>query len=141
MSALIIQTDQTNVIDYSKATVVPYNNFSPDDDVVHLRLEKNRKDEIIKILCHRSRTQRLAIKETFQRLFGVTLTQYFTKKLGFTDFANLMRGLIIETHEFMAEAVYKCSSFKWMLNIMFLLTNRERFMMKNYFIKSMEYFE
>lgn len=134
-SALITQYNNSNV-DYSKATVVPLKNFIPENDVIKLRLDKNKKDELIKVMCHRSRDQRFAIKETFQRLFGVSLTQYFMKKLGFTDFGNLMRGLIIEMHEFMAEAVYKSSSFKWMLNIMFLMTNRDRLMMKNYFITS-----
>lgn len=116
------------------ATLKPYANTNPKKDAAIIRnaLESNQKDILIKILCHRSSEQRHEIAKAYNVLYGLSLSQQIKNLQSSKNFYLLIYGLVAPIHQFIADAIYKNSSYKWMCYIVFTLSNYEREAMRKY---------
>lgn len=125
--------------DYNQRTVVPANCFIADIDAHKLEkgLNANNTYLLINILCQRSLSQRLEIAKIFNRIYGTQLPKSIKNRISScSSFSVLMCGLAIPLHEFFARAIHNSNSFKWMCYIMFILPDREKAALKNYFEES-----
>ncbi|CAF2951773.1 unnamed protein product [Rotaria sp. Silwood2] len=107
------KTNQTENLSLEEGTLVRFNDFNVEQDCKELNtsLQKPNIDEIavIRILCNRSVTQRLQIRDTYKNLFGQNLTDVIETEINGNS-KTILKVLLLSPIE------YDCFELRRILN-------------------------